>query len=107
MSTKTDSSELIFTYGEQPDEVGDREVKGKASPRAEKLIQEYYDAKLMLDCTFPIEYTKAWEENKGRHPSLPRPSFQGSLLRPRACNPPGRAHRNVTQPLHSWCFLVP
>lgn len=72
MSTKTDSSELMFTYGEQPDEVGDREVKGKASPRAEKLIQEYYDAKLMLDCTFPIEYTKAWEENKGRHPFVRR-----------------------------------
>ncbi|MDO5034830.1 MAG: hypothetical protein Q4E01_05545, partial [Actinomycetaceae bacterium] len=72
MSTKTERSELMFTYGEQPEEVGDREIKGRASARAEKLVQDYYDAKLMLDCTFPIEYTKAWEENKGRHPFLRR-----------------------------------
>ncbi|MCI6574977.1 MAG: hypothetical protein MSC53_07430 [Arcanobacterium sp.] len=71
-AVENETSDLTFTYGERPEEVSDREVKGKASPRAEKLIQDYYNAKLMLDCTFPIEYTKAWEAAKGNHPVLRR-----------------------------------
>lgn len=71
-TTINEPSEMTFTYGDRPAEVQDREVRGHASERAEKLIDDYYNAKLMLDCTFPIEYTKAWEAAKGNHPVLRR-----------------------------------
>lgn len=71
-ATEPDESGLLFAYGERPAEMSDREVKPKTLSRAKKLLQDYYDAKLMLDSTFPIWYTKGWEANKGRHPFLRR-----------------------------------
>ena len=51
---KLNNDYLCFTCGERPEEVEDREIKKNACPRAKKLMQEFYDAKISLDTTFLI-----------------------------------------------------
>ena len=53
MEATTNDQYLCFTCGTPPEEVEDREVKKSACPRARKLLQEFYDAKISLDTTFP------------------------------------------------------
>lgn len=65
-------SKFSFHYGQRPEEVGDREVKKEACPRAKKLLQNYYDAKVSLDTTFPYWYTRTWQEEEGQHPLVRR-----------------------------------
>lgn len=72
VSAQDETSKMTFHYGQQPEEVADREVKKSASPRAQKLMDEFYDARISLDTTFPYWYTRAWRENEGRHPLVRR-----------------------------------
>ena len=58
MEATTNDQYLCFTCGTPPEEVEDREVKKSACPRARKLLQEFYDAKISLDTTFPYWYTR-------------------------------------------------
>lgn len=61
---------LSFQYGKAPEKMEGREVKldNQASPRVKKLLQDFYDAKVSLDTTFPYWYTRTWREQEGQHP---------------------------------------
>lgn len=63
---------LSFQYGKAPDEVMDREIKVTGSPRAQKLLNDYYEAKVSLDTEFTYWYTQKWIEAEGHHPMLRR-----------------------------------
>lgn len=69
---KLNNDYLCFTCGERPEEVEDREIKKNACPRAKKLMQEFYDAKISLDTTFPYWYTRTWIKEEGKHPLVRR-----------------------------------
>lgn len=75
MEATTNDQYLCFTCGTPPEEVEDREVKKSACPRARKLLQEFYDAKISLDTTFPYWY-KNLDERRGAASAGP----------PRTCN---------------------
>jgi 4-hydroxyphenylacetate decarboxylase large subunit len=70
--TKLTGMKLSFQYGTPPPEVEDREIKKIPSPRAEKLLNDYYDAKVSLDTEFTYWYTRAWKENEGKPPMIRR-----------------------------------
>lgn len=72
MEATTNDQYLCFTCGTPPEEVEDREVKKTACPRAAKLLQEFYDAKISLDTTFPYWYTRTWIKEEGQHPLVRR-----------------------------------
>ncbi|WP_346905021.1 pyruvate formate lyase family protein, partial [Faecalicatena contorta] len=72
MEATTNDQYLCFTCGTPPEEVEDREVKKSACPRARKLLQEFYDAKISLDTTFPYWYTRTWIKEEGQHPLVRR-----------------------------------
>ena len=63
---------LCFTCGTPPEEIGEREVKKSACARAKQLLQEFYDAKISLDTTFPYWYTRTWQKEEGQHPMIRR-----------------------------------
>lgn len=69
---KLNNDYLCFTCGERPEEVENREIKKNACPRAKKLMQEFYDAKISLDTTFPYWYTRTWIKEEGKHPLVRR-----------------------------------
>lgn len=71
-NTKLNNDYLCFTCGERPEEVEDREIKKNVCPRAKKLMQEFYDAKISLDTTFPYWYTRTWIKEEGKHPLVRR-----------------------------------
>lgn len=66
------ASTLSFQYGKAPVEVSDREIKATGSARAQKLLDDYYEAKVSLDTEFTYWYTQKWREAEGQHPMLRR-----------------------------------
>ncbi|MDR3670823.1 MAG: pyruvate formate lyase family protein [Holophaga sp.] len=67
-----------------------REVKKEACARAKKLLQDYYDAKVSLDTTFPYWYTRTWKEQEGQHPVVRRGlAFKSAFSHLEPCIRPG------------------
>lgn len=55
-----------FQYGGvAPDELVDREINKKPTPRAKKLREVYYSTLSSIDTEFPYWYTRKWEELEG------------------------------------------
>jgi 4-hydroxyphenylacetate decarboxylase large subunit len=69
---KLTGMQLNFQYGKVPEKVENREIKREPSKRAKKLLDDYYDAKVSLDTSFPYWYTRVWMEQEGQPPYIRR-----------------------------------
>ncbi|SMB98640.1 4-hydroxyphenylacetate decarboxylase subunit B [Thermanaeromonas toyohensis ToBE] len=64
---------LSFQYGGQaPEEMVDREIKKNPSPRAQKLLELYYNTLSSVTVEFPYWYTRKYQELEGELPVVRR-----------------------------------